>query len=133
MPKLNVKSSKSDKNVSKLQSAVLFNGCCWLDFLRDSFMFSDIETPLLFLWCSSGPILHSDQDLFHYCFLLAWQFFPVGKIPQKSLNFLKLFLLLITLLFSTCLIVSLSVVMFVFNCFINHDPTITAANKVVCK
>ena len=106
---------------------------CWLDFLRDSFMFSDIETPLLFLWCSSGPILHSDQDLFHYCFLLAWQFFPVGKIPQKSLNFLKLFLLLITLLFSTCLIVSLSVVMFVFNCFINHDPTITAANKVVCK
>lgn len=96
-------------------------------------MFSDIETPLLFLWCSHGPILHSDQDLFHYCFLLAWQFFPVGKIPQKSLNFLKLFLLLITLLFSTCLIVSLSVVMSVFNCFINHDPTITAANKVVCK
>ena len=68
-----------------------------------------------------------------FCWLS--NFFPVGKIPQKSLNFLKqlLMLLLITLLFSTLLIVSLSVVMSVFNCFINHDPTITAANKVVCK
>ena len=98
-------------------------------------MFSDIETPLLFLWCSHGPILHSDQDLFHstvFCwpsnFFSSWKdSSKVIKLPQTVV------VVLITLLFSTRLIVSLSVVMSVFNCFINHDPTITAANKVVCK
>ena len=53
-------------------------------------MFSDIETPLLFLWCSHGPILHSDQDLFHstvFCwpsnFFSSWKdSSKVIKLPQ---------------------------------------------------
>ena len=92
---------------------------------------------LRLLYCFYGAAMDPFYIQIRICSttVFCWlsNFFPVGKIPQKSLNFLKLLLLLITLLFSTRLIVSLSVVMSVFNCFINHDPTITAANKVVCK
>ena len=49
-------------------------------------MFSDIETPLLFLWCSHEPILHSDQDLFHYCFLFGLAFFSSWKDSSKVIK-----------------------------------------------